>query len=676
MSQLDGAIRETHRLRDKLYTDETNISIDILWECLVDERDEKSIRILVKSPTAKTITEIAVQQAISLQIELLQHIQSFMSVSQKPCIAQGRFDFCLRQSFFIVDTLPDFRNHILSTKEHSVRKVYSVAMHSSFFSRANDPLHLFFEKSNKVLFQTIELGSSYLSLLASILRNSVKTSTQYEPYRSGDIPFDKCIAWCAQCTELVVKNGERRSKTDIRGADKNLMVEAVFNSFISRLTKAFIFVIADGILDILSVLGINAGEALLEKLIEYSWISLHTIYTYEDTICAVKCLPYGISMTLQRISAHAITNDCIVLKETAERALHRIEGCRLADMRRGVLRHLGLLTKSTAILCRHIDHISTMICELQNLCDSFATRIRNELEDNKSTMESKRSSQSSIFGLETATLPDFFDMVLHVVLFAVSSSDPALKGTIRNSPYQHLETLFSLFRRLVEIFKKHLAIFPKRVSTTLFRVSKDILLVAVVQLRRCVTWRDSQPILSIRERNAGTFDPGAISFLEYFLAKLSTHSAMTVLSFCDFWQSHERGDVLLSRCTSLRFAAEKAACTIIDIAKAHHLPPPSFDCDVSKSIEVEDDITTLATDGFHQGDFASESVGSVNPLISASQSMFRSAHLQKDDDSCLDMDSDADDDSETSFGANWGNAFDADDSDNESLNLQGVFPLK
>lgn len=466
-------------------------------------------------------------------------------------------------------------------------------------------------------------------------------------------------------------------------------VEKVFGAFAERLRVADNSIVADSILEILSVLGHGANDELTDRMIEYSWISLHTVYADAWIENSKETLPFALSKTTRRLALNAMSSELQVLRGVVEKSVDKISVPNrvfgLSHLRRGMLRHLGLLTRSTETIFLYREHLSSMIAELSSLCESLDSRSDNDHEEEKKEGETDMSATGltgqspSIVGLEAATFSDFFEMVVHGVVVTAAVSDPALlvghKGG--GSPYQHLHGLFALFRRLVELYQMHFPIFPRKTAAFVFSSSKDMLSVAVTQLRRCVDWRNSQPLLSIAERKVGKHDPGAILYLQQLLDKMSANTASTALSFCDFWQSQEGDDVRLSRCTSLRYAAEKAARSIKDIASAHNLASPSLDRE-----EVdESEETVKSTKGFHHlgpDQFGGEYLFGARDR----QPKLRRLCIDEEDEVMAEDDgSNIDDDDATSgdsFGVagDWGDESSEEGSDDDlSLNLQSNFPL-
>lgn len=536
------------------------------------------------------------------------------------------------------------------------------------------------------LSHVVLLATSYVRLLVLILQ---KVSCNRLIKAKGDFPpepltFDDCIQWCIRCPSI-----SRTHEVTTGSTESASPVTRLFEFFSERLRLSDNSTVADHILEVLSILALQENGVLMEKLLDLSWVSLHTIYVHTGTEAEQGSLPCALSESVIRFGQQVSSSDLQSLRCVVERTVDKlyyngidtIKG--LHHLRQGMLRHWGLVTASPTGHSLQRNQLASMIAELASLLESLSNSIRRKNEEEKKESETstshkrKKALPPSIIGLDAATFPDFYKLLTHVVVAATATLTPVLPQGPGCSPYNHIKESFALFRRLIELYRRHIAIFPRKTAATVSNVSKDMLSVAVSLLQRCVEWRNSQPLLSVRDREAGKHDPGAIRFLEQFIGTAASHTAGTILNLCDFLQSHEAAHV--SRSTTLRFAAEKAARRIKDVSISHNLAPPSF---IAGFENFESDQYSMQqTKGFHQLEPVNgpKEKQHVCPLFVNSEMGDESRRLQRDrsrlqkDDIVLDEK--AGNESEDSFGAagDWGD--DSDEDSESSLNLHPNSPF-
>ena len=282
---------------------------------------------------------------------------------------------------------------------------------------------------------------------------------------------------------------------------------------------------------------------------------------------------------------------------------------------------------------------------------------------------SSRAQLPAIIGLEAATFQDYFEMLFLVIVAMAASSGPTITSKKNScSPYEHLVEMFGLFRRLLLLYQKHFVIFPRKTASCVISTAKDMLTVAVSLLRCCVDWRSAQPLLSIAERQSGKHDMGSIVYLQQLIDQTAAQTVSVITLFCGFWQSQD-DDVVLSRCASLRLAAEKAGRIIKDISASHNLVPPSFDLAALDNQQSEE--PTPPPKGFHALDSGSYSrQRKIRRLVEDKDEIIAM------DDASESTNKEDDNDSGDSFGVagGWGDSEDCDSGD-EGLVLESNFQV-
>jgi len=203
-----------------------------------------------------------------------------------------------------------------------------------------------------------------------------------------------------------------------------------------------------------------------------------------------------------------------------------------------------------------------------------------------------------------------------------------------------------------------------------------MLSVCEVQLQRCVQWRNYQPLLSVSEQQAGTFDPGTI---KYFLRLLDVVASCTVGAVWTLFNSSrqpQQEDLAaqhMAKMTSIRVAADKASHAFNEFSKTHYLPPPFYALLEHLGITVHNNTKpsglALPCDPAKQ---TGHDLDAHKPVASRLEPKALDMELARDSDSSDDDDDDDDDDNDDdsfAVAGNWG-CTSNDESSDCSLNIQ------
>jgi hypothetical protein len=454
-------------------------------------------------------------------------------------------------------------------------------------------------------------------------------------------------------------------------------------------------------LEILSILALNEKSRFTERLNQASLSSLHTIYAKVTTDRFEAELPYAFRLQTHRFRSQAASKELQLLQRALDATiLKTANDAALGDMdfmlfRHGLMRHWGLLTHSTLTLSQLESDLSNFVSELGSFLENLESTVDDNCEDEKKDTDDLRLKEarpgvSSIQWLTAATFVDFFELLLHMTVGAAAVAPPATKMASEKEEcgaYYHLDNMVRLFSCLIDIYQKRILVFPRKATSKVSHACRHMLSVSVSQLHRCVDWRNSQPLLSRGQREANSYDAGAMKHFQKLLDSVAANTAGRILSLCEFWQSKEGASQYVSKSTTLSYAAEKAARTMKSVASAHNLTPPVFD--LGDDDEEEKEVSRSDTKGFHQMDgnaFRSKKRRRIAPdliLQEDDSDVLRAPSEQprieeeQDDVGAWDAESsDIDEASTGSFGVagNWG-----EDSDDESagmLNLQSASPLQ
>jgi hypothetical protein len=478
-------------------------------------------------------------------------------------------------------------------------------------------------------------------------------------------------------------------------------VEAICDRILERLGTADDALVANRLLEILSILALNEKSRFTERLNQASWSSLHTIYAKAPTGRFEAELPYAFRLQTHRFRSQAASKELQLLQRALDATiLKSANDAALGDMdfllfRHGLMRHWGLLTHSTLTLSQLESHLSRLVSELGSFLENLERMVDNNCEDEKKDsddlqLKEARPGVSSIPGLTAVTFVDFFELLLHMTVGAIAVAPPATKMASKKEEcgaYYHLDNMVRLFSSLIDIYQKRILVFPRKVTSKVSHACRHMLSVSISQLHRCVDWRNSQPLLSREQREANSYDAGAMKHFQTLLDSVAANTAGRILSLCEFWQSKEGASQYVSKSTTLSHAAEKAARTMKTVASAHNLTPPVFDLGNEDEDEEEKGVSRSDTKGFHQmdGNAVRRKRRRINPdfvlqeddvEMSRAPSEHPGIEEEQDDVAAWDADSSDPDEASGSFGVagDWG-----EDSDDESagmLNLQSGSPLQ
>jgi hypothetical protein len=486
---------------------------------------------------------------------------------------------------------------------------------------------------------------------------------QSESKLSGPrVTYQNCVSTCLDIF---------RTK-DILGthvSSRTSAVESVFAGFLLLLQDCDDCAIASELLEILSLLALSE-EGLLDQLLIASWKSLHTVYTTRSADKESRLVsPYAFARALHKFLEQESSKSLKTIELCFEDTVLRPWGSNTRELgntlRHHLLRHWGVFVLAPSLYEIGINHLIEFYEELsflvESVFDSVATRQDEEKkEDHRrngngiqltskhhSSQSAKRktlSSVSSIPSLTGASLAVAFETLLSIVVAsmgAVSAGQPAkahhhaekhVVGRKESGPYWHVRSLLYIFRCLLELYEKASALFPRRVLSNILVAAKHMLNMTIVQLKACVEWRNSQPLLTVAEKSKNSYDQGSMTYLQGLVDSCWMHAAGKLLSFINNLKAQQnastkklkdsgddsveqeynhgfltkRNDNLNNKLSALSFTVKRVAQSIKDIASSHNLTPP----DIGDIRDAEDpDETVLlqkrktwvdANVGFHE----------------------------------------------------------------------------
>jgi hypothetical protein len=533
----------------------------------------------------------------------------------------------------------------------------------------------------------VRLATSYLQLLIAVMTKLAESRSSESMIATEGVALT--YNGCMELFRSVLEKGhsnddtiEAQSHVSAKDSDSSL-VETICDRILKRLGTADDAFVANRLLEILSILALNEKTRFTERLNQASWSSVHTIYAKATTGRFEVELPYAFRLQTHRFRSQAASKELQLLQRALDATiLKSASDAALGDMdfmlfRHGLMRHWGLLTHSTLTLSQLESHLSRVVSELGSFLENLERTVDNNCEDEKKDsddlqLKESRPRVSSIPGLTAATFVDFFELLLHMTVGATAVAPSATKMASAKEEcgaYYHLDNMVRLFSSLIDIYQKRILVFPRKATSKVSHACRHMLSVSVSQLHRCADWRNSQPLLSRAQREANSYDAGAMKHL--------------------------------SNSTTLSYAAEKAARTMKTVASAHNLTPPVFDLgddDVTPPVfdlgddddeEEEKEVSRSDTIGVHQMDgnaVRSKKRRRISPelmLQDDDEDILRAPSEQprieeeQDDVGAWDAESsDIDEASTGSFGVagNWGEV--SDDESAGMLKLQSASPLQ
>jgi hypothetical protein len=525
----------------------------------------------------------------------------------------------------------------------------------------------------------VRLASSYLQTIAISLQRSI---FRYDPVAEG-----KSNETVTLFNESLHQFDHFLSSSDESHISGTLIIR-IFDYFESHLHTTEYAVGANNILEILSAIALHDKSMLLSRLHDLSWAQLHTVYLHIEADEYTERFPCPFAITLLR------RRSCIMSQQSSLRIVDRIitkllqcRNCSDAyflHLHLGIIRHWGTLIVSPSGIPYLLQHLSTLVTNMNDVLDSLHVSAKNtakEFEKHgfemKIVRERKSTAVSRVIGLEAATFPDVFETIFYLAvatagMFSFDQDGGGTKerrsGDTSGSPYQHFLDCFGIIQNLIETYKANIQLFPNKIATMMSLASKELLVITVYQLHYCVEWRMHQPIPD-KTRPSLHRDVGSIHYLKQLLDRTLYHVVAPILSLCDTWLTFPGVNVMnKSRSLSLRVAVEKATLKIKDISQSHNMSNPSLEnYDIAdENINVEESLQfPLSPRSMQSEPLPMQNVYGIDDEVQEGRSL--------DTDQIYEHQTADYDDSFRVMG-NWGNATDViDDSDSAcSLSLEMV----
>jgi hypothetical protein len=270
------------------------------------------------------------------------------------------------------------------------------------------------------------------------------------------------------------------------------MVEAICDRILERLGTTDDALIANQVLEILSILALNEKSRFTERLNQASLFSLHTIYAKVTTGRLEAEPPYAFRLPTHRFRSQAASKelqllqralDATILKTANDAALGNMD---FMLFRHGLMRHWGLLTHSTLTLSQLASDLSHFVSELGSFLENLESTVDGNCEGEKKDADDLRLKEarpgvSSIPWLTAATFVDFFELLLNMTVGAPAVAPPATKMASDKEEcgaYYHLDNMARLFSSLIDIYQKRILVFPRKATSKVSHACRHMLSVS------------------------------------------------------------------------------------------------------------------------------------------------------------------------------------------------------
>ena len=601
------------------------LDFDLMKTCLIGESDNK---LLLQEAPPKNGSKNRIEMVVLLRSQVLEHFVSSYSTHKIASVLDR--EVVRHCSALVVGLLP-------VTKANSTKQVSQ---------RMSD---------------STQLLSSYLEYIICVLDHVLQQ--QDSPGADNTNMLLNCML-----------NGEYCTAGDRANVASNL-----FDQFLRHLQAVKDPTLALQVVEILALIAHLDPSRLLKNALSVCWRMMHTIYSPKPME-----LKTSVSPSFDRISKSFLgrVNGAQRTSKVLRASIVKCSTSQLKDfttqpaIRRSLLLLWSLLVQPSASTGGESAMLSSLVDDIETYVQGPAKENAPPTDKPKATK--KETSQNEVIlptipSLNGGTLVVYVEITLHLIISTLAVLEPARCGE-NKSPFSHLTDFSKLFGRFLTLAENSLPLFPKRFVSLLVTCCHHLLELSVSKTQQCVEWRNSQPLLTSAERQAGKFDYASIRYLEELLQDVSTTSVGTVASFClrarkgceESFGGHSR------KVTALLLAAKRTAITLKNIALTYNVVPAKDPFD-RKEESGSASMEKVDVKGFHHEDDdepAERLPGKrkkqrVTPTVVVEQSVQKEESQTNDDDPEEEYEWQGDDDkSSDGFGVsgNWG----SDDSDQDS----------
>jgi hypothetical protein len=357
------------------------------------------------------------------------------------------------------------------------------------------------------------------------------------------------------------------------------------------------------LLETLAIFSIHLGHDAIVGMIEVSWKFLHYEYSnLEVNESLSPAYPFLFATQQSMSSAKYLVRQKGKLERSVQgtlvkAAFSKTKYGKNSSLVHGMLRHWGLLALSPKRSELFDVHLHKLLCNIQTFLEkvqepamiNHTVHKEDEFSDEDDEYVPPNNHRepkdvvlptSLVPGLDAASFSIYFDTLLQMT---VAASSVWIIGEIDAQgchPFNRFECLIEIFGSLVNLFQEKLYIFPNKALPSVAKASKNMINVTSHQLKRCIEWRNSQPVVLGHDIQDGSYDVASIRRLKSLLESVSVHIVGRLRSLCIAINSSKTANNHLESKQRLKALGKKVGVLkgeLLRISVAHSISEPSSD---------------------------------------------------------------------------------------------------
>lgn len=362
--------------------------------------------------------------------------------------------------------------------------------------------------------------------------------------------------------------------------------------------------IASELLETLSILAIQLGDDAIAAMVDITWHSLQQEHP-DFEAAGILPPPYPFRAATQHFMP--IPSEVAPENDKTERmiynAITRMGRTKAGSgknffLAHGMLRHWGLLALSPRCfssfdvhLRRFLSNVHSFLSEVQDpvaRIDAPSRQIESsDGDDEYLPPQSRREltitmpTTCKIRGLNASSFSTYFDTLLQMTVATTSIFSISRESTPVDvdHPFERFESFVAIFGSLIKLCEEKLHIFPSNALPAILNSSKHMLNAVSYQVKRCIEWRNSQPVILVHEIHAGKDDSASAQYLEDLVDSVGNNVVGRVHSFCASVRTVTTATSHAEQQSGLKSLGKRNdafKAELLKIAAAHNISQPRF----------------------------------------------------------------------------------------------------